>query len=59
MLVMPAILMAQPGPVDLCPDPQYPDCPIDSGTVILIVTVIAVAFLKTYKKINTLKINMV
>ena len=54
LLVIPSILMAQ-GPTDLCPNPADPDCPIDSGTVFLVATVIAVAAIKAYKYGNEQK----
>ncbi len=41
---------------DPCPDPAYPDCPIDSNLVVLMVAAAAVAAKKAYdykKKTST------
>jgi hypothetical protein len=50
-LVVPSLLIAQPPP-DPCPDPQLPDCPIDSGLVLLIAAAVLIALKKAfdYKK---------
>ena len=58
LLVTPTILMAQPPddiPPDKCPNPNFPDCPIDSGTVFLVAVVIAIASIKAYKYGNEQK----
>jgi hypothetical protein len=57
LLAMPTMLMAQP--VDLCPNPADPDCPIDSGTVFLIAAVIAIAAVKAFRYSNFSKKAMV
>ncbi len=49
-LVVPSLLIAQP--TDPCPDPGAPDCPIDSGLVLLIAAAVLIALKKAidYKK---------
>jgi hypothetical protein len=56
-VAMPTLLMAQPA--DLCPNPADPDCPIDSGTVFLIATVIGIAAVKAFRYNNISKNEMV
>jgi hypothetical protein len=57
LVAMPTLLMAQP--VDLCPNPADPDCPIDSGTVFLIIAVIGIAVVKASSYNNMSKKAMV
>jgi hypothetical protein len=44
----PCVMIAQGPPPDPCPDNTLPDCPIDSGVVVLCGAVLLVAFKKTY-----------
>ncbi len=55
MAILPGVLQGQPPP-DPCPDPSAPDCPIDSGVLLLIVGAVAIAAKKTYdyKKANNI-----
>jgi hypothetical protein len=54
LAILPSLLQAQP--VDPCPDPADPDCPIDSGVIVLIVGVLVIAAAKTvnYKKLSSI-----
>jgi hypothetical protein len=50
LFFMPSILRAQPPtPDNLCPDPKDPDCPLDSGTILLMATAIGIAGIKAFK----------
>jgi hypothetical protein len=53
MAILPGVLQGQPPP-DPCPDPNDPDCPIDSGVILLITGAVVIAAKKTYdyKKAN-------
>jgi hypothetical protein len=49
MAFIPSVLQAQiDPPPDPCPDPGDPDCPIDSGVVLLMAGAVAIAAKKTY-----------
>jgi hypothetical protein len=54
LAILPSLLQAQP--TDPCPDPLDPDCPIDSGVIVLIAGVLVIAAVKTvnYKKLSNI-----
>ncbi len=53
LITFPFLIIAQPS--DPCPDPNLPDCPIDSGVVFLVAAAFAVALKKAYDFKNSIK----
>lgn len=49
LTISPILTMAQAVPGSPCDDPEFQPCPIDTGVVLLVVAVIAIAAKKAYE----------